>query len=212
MACAETTPTMRAFAPTRRARAGAGADARTLADRDEHHVGGITRAGLEELHPVAGHAAHQVAVQARHEVQATFGGKLRRMLARLLEVLAMLDQRGTERAHRGVLLDRVRRAARRSSPQRRDSRPRSAIDWPWLPRVALITPSRPASRRSELVQVDRTAAQLERTDTGVVLVLDPRASAEPGVDQRPAQRRRGRLAAGRRWRARWRFPRQSAAS
>ena len=101
-------------------------------------------------------------------------GERRGVLARGLEVVAVLDQLGAERAHRGVLLDRV---AVRHDDRRRARRARcaaNAIDWPWLPRVALTTPRSPGSRAQQRVEVDQPAAQLERADRRVVLVLDPR--------------------------------------
>ena len=67
-----------------------------------------------------------------------------------------------------------------------------AIDWPWLPRVALITPRTPRLAPQQLVQVDRAAAQLEGAERGVVLVLDADRRAQPLLQQRPADRRRRR--------------------
>jgi hypothetical protein len=65
------------------------------------------------------------------------------VFARGLEVVAVLDQLDAERAHRRVLLDRV---AARHDDGRGQAVARAAkpTDWPWLPRVALITPRQPA--------------------------------------------------------------------
>ena len=82
-----------------------GADARAQADRHIDHV--QRRHGAEELPPAGGNAAHQVGAEARHHQCALLLRQRRGMFAAGLEVVAVFDQLGAQRAHRGVLLDRV---------------------------------------------------------------------------------------------------------
>ncbi len=124
-------------------------------------------------------------------MQAALGGKLSCMLARLLKVAAVLDQRGAERSHGGVLLDRV--------AVRHDDRGGDAVaGGRQRDRLAVVAAGgadhtvEPGLAPHQFVQVDRAAAQLERADAAMVLVLDPGPCPEPGIEQRPAQ-------GGRRW-------------
>src|SRR5258706_3047308 len=94
------------------------------------------------------------------------------VLERFLEVAPMLDQLDAERAHRGVLLDAV--AAR-------DDDGRGNAEAPRCPRdaLAVIPPARgdhPAHlglAGAQLAEVSESAAQLERADRAVVIVLQP---------------------------------------
>jgi hypothetical protein len=81
------------------------ARARALADGHVDHV--ELRHGAQEFPPVGGHAAQQVGVEAGHHVRAALLGQVHGVLARFLEVVAMLDERDAQGAHGGVLLQRV---------------------------------------------------------------------------------------------------------
>ena len=105
-------------------------------------------------------------------------GQSRRVFARGLEVVAVLDQR-RRRARASPRSSRPScRAARRWWRCRPWRRAAKATDWPWLPRVALITPASAGSRSHQALQVDQAAAQLEGAQRRVVLVLDPDLGAE----------------------------------
>ena len=86
--------------------------------------------------------------------------------------MAMLDQFGAERAHGRVLLDAV--AVRRDDDGRQPGAPAAkATLWPWLPRVAAITPATSGCRRFSSSMYTSPPRDLEGADRRVVLVLHP---------------------------------------
>ena len=57
-------------------------------------------------------------------------------------------------------------------------RGRKPTDWPWFPRVALITPRKPAGSARKRLEVGESAADLEGAGGRVVFVLDPDRDAQ----------------------------------
>ena len=91
--------------PQRVASRDAAADPRALADRDVEHV----EVGVlaHEFEGVGRHAERETAVKGGDHVQPALVREPRGLLARGLEILAVLDQLGSERPHGGVLLARI---------------------------------------------------------------------------------------------------------
>ena len=75
----------------------------------------------EQLERVGADTAGEVAMERRHHLEAALGRDDAGMLARLLEVAAVLDQLGAEAAHGGVLLAAV--AVRHEDHDRHAERP-----------------------------------------------------------------------------------------
>ena len=170
------------------ARCSAGADARALTDRHEHDVG-LDRP--EELDPVGRDATHQIIVERRHHVQAVRLRERNRVLACGLKVGAMLDQLDAERAHRRVLLERV--AVRHDDGCREPMQACREADR--LTMVAARRADHTTTVRlalSQRVEINEAAAQFERADRRVVLVLDPHLGADPPTEQGPRLLRRRR--------------------
>ncbi len=112
-------------------------------------------------------------------------GQLHRVLERGLKVVPGLDEPRAEAYHRPVLLDAV---AVWHDDRRIDSKARSG-ERDALPVIAGRRSHDAANiglRPSDCVEIDETAADLERADRGVVLVLDPQLGADPPRQQRPA--------------------------
>jgi hypothetical protein len=147
---------------------------------------------FEELDPVGRHAAHQLAMERRHHVQA--------LLAPASAASRVRARPGSRRRARPV--GRPARASRRSSrPSCRAARrwwpqavqPRAKpTDWPWLPRVALMTPRSAGLLARQRLEVRQAAAHLEGAGRRVVLVLDPHRAAQALAQQRPGVLRRRR--------------------
>src|SRR5262249_43400004 len=123
-------------------------------------------------------------------MQSTLGGETLGEFERILEVAAVLDKFGPKRAHRGVLFTAVtmRYDDRRSYPgARRRIRDTLAV-------IAARRRDQAGDRMRcarEAVDIDDSAAQLERADRAVVLVLDPDLGAGARAEQRPSDLRRG---------------------
>ena len=79
----------------------------TQADRHEQHIRRSGRQRLEEFDPAGCHAAHQFTMKRWHAMQPVAFGQEGGMLARGLELVAVLDERHAQRAHGRVLLERI---------------------------------------------------------------------------------------------------------
>jgi hypothetical protein len=146
---------------------------------------------LEELDVGGRHAAHQLAVERGHAVQSVALGQHGRMLGRGLEVLAVLDQFDAQRAHGGVLLDRV-------AVRHHDGRGQAMAARREAQRLAMVAArgadhvARPGLLARQRLEVGQAAADLEGADRRVVLVLGPQLRAQAPLEQRPGVLRRGR--------------------
>ena len=112
-------------------------------------------------------------------------GQLRRVLERGLEIVPDLDEPSAEPYHRPVLLDAV---AVRDDDRRIDPQPRGG-ERDALPVIAGGRGHHAANLRlrpPDRVEIDKAAADLERADRRMVLVLDPQLRADPPRQQRPA--------------------------
>ena len=116
-------------------------------------------------------------------------GEPHRLFARGLEVGAVLDEVGAERAHGGVLL--------RGIPLRHDDGDRKAEPPPGEGEALTVIAARRGNqprgvRRAPAEPVDErhSAAHLEGAGGMMVFVLDDDLGAEPAREQRPGERRR----------------------
>ena len=106
------------------------------------------------------------------------------MLARCLEVIAVLDQLDPERAHRGVLLAAVAMGDDDGSRQSVASRGESDR----LPVIAARRAdhtARPLRLLAEVMEIDQPAAHLESAGRRVVFMLYPDLGAHLLAQQRP---------------------------
>ena len=146
------------------------ARAASAADGHEHDVD--VRERFEDLERIRADARNQVGLVGGVHVAQVLGVALRfHELAGLVEVAAVLDERRAPGAHHRVL-GRVVVAGTTSvhgTPARAAAK---AIDWPWFPVVAEITPRARSLGRQARDQIE-TAAHLEGAGRVVVLVLDP---------------------------------------
>jgi hypothetical protein len=92
-----------------------------------------------QLGGVGRHARHEVAVEGRHRHEPAVRGEIEHVLARLLEVAAVHDYLGSPGRHRGVLVRAVAFGTTTVTGTE-CTRPVNAMDWPWLPRFAVINP------------------------------------------------------------------------
>ncbi len=145
----------------------------------------------QQLERVGRNAEHEVAMKGGHGDEAAFGGDPHRFLARRLEVVAVLDELGAERAHRRVLLARI---AARNIDAHREPGARAGEGEALAVVAARRRDDAFGVRVAPLQRVDegQPAAHLEGAGRIVVLVLDHRLGAEPPGDQRPGDRRRRR--------------------
>ncbi len=100
------------------------------------------------------------------------------MLVGGLEIVALLDQPRPKPDHRPVLLDAV---AMRYHDRGGEAEAGGGIGDA-LPVIAAGSGHHPAQLRlgaPDLVEIDEPAAQFERADRGVVLVLDPNFGPDP---------------------------------
>ena len=120
-----------------------------------------------------------------------FGCQLRGKLERLLEVLPMDNELRALRGHRAIFLFAVAMGNHDQGLQSMQSRSHSHAltmvasrgrNNTFEPRLRLLQP----------VHVDQCAAQLERSNRGVILVLQPGLGPEPLIQQRPGVLRRRR--------------------
>ena len=194
---------MRVRTPQARARRGAGADARALADRHEHHVGRSPDASWRRT-PAS---RWRRRAPGRRGTRAPCARRVRRPARRRARVRPGSRRRARSARRRARASRRSSRpscrAARRWSRPGRGARAAKAIDWPWLPRVALITRAHGGLAPAQCVEVDQPAAHLEGADRRVVLVLDP--------DLRAQALRRAAASAAAAWAACARAPVASAA-
>ncbi len=122
-------------------------------------------------------------------MQAALGGESLGEFERGLEIVPVLDQVRAERAHRGILLAAV---AMRDYDRHVHPRARPGV----CDTLAVIAArrrdqARGRTRRArEAVDIDDSAAQLERAHGAVVFVLDPDFGAGARTEQRPADLRR----------------------
>ncbi len=112
------------------------------------------------------------------------------VLARRLEVGAMLDHLRTQRAHRGVLLARIALRHHHHAAQPGAARGKRHR----LPVIAAGGADHAEAARiaRQPLEVHQPAADLERAHRRVVLVLDPDLGAECRGQLRPRVLRRGR--------------------
>ncbi len=186
---AETTPTIRVFEPEGVAGGDQATDTAALADR---HVDGVEiGCGAEELQAVGGDAKNQPRVEGADHVQAALRRQGLRVLVGLLEVGAIFDQLGAERRHRRVFL----RVVAAGNDDHRFQADPTGGKGDALAVVAAGGADHPGHVRllaTQRVHVDEAAADLERTDRRMVLVLDPHLAAGAAAQQRPTDLRRRR--------------------
>ena len=165
------------------------ADPEPPPSRHEHHVG--VRHVLENFQGVGADAGNQQRLIGRMNVaRAGLGRSSFAALARLVEILAALFERGAVGAHGRVLFGIVAR--------RHEHRARHAVDARGHGnRLAVIAGARGHDALRALLERHRAdqveaAAHLERARRVVVLVLHPDREAGRFVEERMAQQRRAR--------------------
>ena len=132
------------------------------------------------------YADHQIAVKGRNEIQVALGRDRDRVRFGFVEIAAVLDQLGAEGAHGRVLFDRV-------SIRNHDAHSDTCTRGCKRERLAMVA-ARCADHAFALrplahgtIDIDEPAAQFERPDGSVVLVLDndihsrARAQERPGI-------------------------------
>ena len=167
------------------------ADAGAKTDR---HIQRIERrCSTEQLQRIGGDALDQIGCKRRREFQTLGRGNPRRCVARHLEIVAMLEQSRAECPHRGILFHAVAmrhddghwHVVASAGPGQRLTMiaARGGHDT-WYMRP--FTP--------QAFRVDQAAAQFERADRRVVLMLHPHLCATALRQQRPRILRRAREA------------------
>ena len=159
--------------------------ANTGAEPDRDVQGLEVRHRTQEHEAVGGDAQRQRPVERAHHVQAAGLGQFEGMLVGGLEVVALLDQLGAESAHGTVLLDAI--AVGDDDGGAEPLPGRSVGDA--LPMVAAGRGDDAADIGvflTQRVHVDEAAADLERANRRVVLVLDPEFATVALGQQRPA--------------------------
>jgi hypothetical protein len=117
-------------------------------------------------------------------MQPSLSSELLRSNQRGLEVFPMFDQLGAETAHGTVLFRTV-------SMRHHDRRRKSMAGGGECHRLTKISPGRCdhsprfGSTSHQLVEVIQRAADLERSNRGVVFVLHPELASHPGIEERP---------------------------
>src|SRR5258706_9877384 len=127
---------------------------------------------------------HEQRMEGGHHVQTALLSDPCRAFACRLEVLTVLYQLDTERAHRCVLLGAV-------AMRNHDGGGNGVLMRGEGYRLAMVAARRAddaggfAAASGKVTEINQSAAQLERPDGGVVFVLDPDFRAGPGLQQRP---------------------------
>ena len=163
------------------------------AETDRHVQRIERRRGAEQFQGIRCDTFHQIGRKGWRELQPFGDRESRRLFARHLEVVAILDQTRPECAHRGVLLHAV--------AVRHDNRHRNAIvascPGQRLSVIAACGRDDAAHVRpfaAQAFRVEQPAAQLEGAGRRVVLVFHPDFGATALREQRPRVLRRARKA------------------
>src|SRR2546428_4819000 len=146
------------------------ADSRPATDR---HVDSVQRWNRpEQLERVSADAGHDLRLERADKPHPALAREQCRVLARLVEIAAVLDQLGTERAHRAVLVARI--AVRNDNDTPHGVAARGEREA--LPVIAARCGDDPGGRlttRGECGDEIQAATYLERTPGCMVLVPDP---------------------------------------
>ncbi len=169
--------------------AGGDRAADAAAEPDGHVQDIDVRHGVQQFERIARDAPHEKRVEGRDHVQSVRLGQGHGVFACCLEVLAVLHELRAERAHGVVLLAAV---AYGDHDRGRDL-VLAGGKGDRLPVVAARRADHALRLRAirEFVEVHQAAAQLERADRRVVLVLEPDLGAQARCERRPQVLRRG---------------------
>ena len=158
------------------------ADAAAEADR---HIDRVeSRDGTKHFQRIARDAAYQQGVERAHEMEIVPFSQNGGVLVGGLEIVADLDQRGAEPAHRPVFAGIV---ALRHDDRRREAERAGGIGdaLPVIARRCRHDAADLRPRLAQLAEIHDAAADLEGAGRRMVLVLDPELGADPPRQQRP---------------------------